>query len=208
MAELIVVGQGYVGLPVAIRACEAGFDVVGIDVDLDRVKRIAAGDSPVEDISDERLVAALDTGRYRPSTDTADCAGFRDAIISVPTPLRDGNPDLSYIEAAAEALAPHLTRGACVVLESTTYPGTTEELVAPLLEAGSGLVAGDDFCLGYSPERIDPGNREWTFERTPKVVSGIDAASLERVQGLDQEPPLGFPHVGRGKVDAAHDPTA
>ncbi|MET0914155.1 MAG: nucleotide sugar dehydrogenase, partial [Acidimicrobiales bacterium] len=106
MAELIVVGQGYVGLPVAIRACEAGFDVVGIDADLDRVKRIAAGDSPVEDISDERLVAALDTGRYRPSTDTADCAGFRDAIISVPTPLRDGTPDLSYSETAAEALAP------------------------------------------------------------------------------------------------------
>ena len=184
MAELIVVGQGYVGLPVAIRACEAGFDVVGIDVDLDRVKRIAAGDSPVEDISDERLAAALDTGRYRPSTDTTDCAGFRDAIISVPTPLRDGNPDLSYIETAAEALAPHLSRGACVILESTTYPGTTEELVAPILEAGSGLVAGDDFCLGYSPERIDPGNEEWTFERTPKVVSGIDAASLERVQGL------------------------
>ncbi len=184
MAELIVVGQGYVGLPVAIRACEAGFDVVGIDVDVDRVKRLAAGDSPVEDISDERLAAALETGRYRPSTDSADCAGFHDAIISVPTPLRDGNPDLSYIETAAEALAPHLTRGACVVLESTTYPGTTEELLAPLLEAGSGLVAGDDFCLGYSPERIDPGNQEWTFERTPKVVSGIDAASLERVQGL------------------------
>ncbi len=181
---MVVVGQGYVGLPVAVRACEAGFAVVGIDVDLDRVKRIELGDSPVEDVGDERLAAALASGRYRASTDMADAAGFTDAIISVPTPLRDGNPDLSHIEAAARALAPHLTRGACVVLESTTYPGTTEEMVGPLLEAGSGLVAGDDFCLGYSPERIDPGNREWTFETTPKVVSGIDAASLERVRGL------------------------
>ncbi len=179
-----MVGQGYVGLPVAIRACEVGFDVVGLDVDPGRVKRIAAGDSPVEDISDQRLSTALDSGRYRPTTDWDDAAGFGDAIISVPTPLRDGNPDLSYIEAAARSLAPHLTRGACVVLESTTYPGTTEELVAPLLEAGSGLVAGDDFHLGYSPERIDPGNKEWNFESTPKVVSGIDRASLERVQAL------------------------
>ena len=106
MAELIVVGQGYVGLPVAMRAGEAGFDVVGFDVDVDRVKRLAAGDSHVEDISDERLAAALETGRYRPSTDTADCAGFDVAVISVPTPLRDGAPDLSYIEAAARGRSP------------------------------------------------------------------------------------------------------
>jgi UDP-N-acetyl-D-glucosamine dehydrogenase len=184
MAKLVVVGQGYVGLPVAVRACEAGFAVVGFDTDLDRVKRIEAGHSPVEDIADARLAVALESGHYRPTTDAGDCAGFDDAIISVPTPLRDGNPDLSHIEEAARALAPHLTRGACVVLESTTYPGTTEELVGPLLEAGSGLVAGEDFLLGYSPERIDPGNAEWTFERTPKVVSGIDDASLRRVTGL------------------------
>lgn len=184
MSKLVVMGQGYVGLPVAIRACEVGFDVVGFDVDRDRVKRIESGDSPVEDIPPERLDRALATGRYRPTTVIADAAGFDDAIISVPTPLRGGNPDLTHIEAAAEALAPHLTRGACVVLESTTYPGTTEELVAPLLEAGSGLVAGDDFFLGYSPERIDPGNAEWTFETTPKVVSGIDEPSLTRVQAL------------------------
>jgi UDP-N-acetyl-D-glucosamine dehydrogenase len=105
-------------------------------------------------------------------------------VISVPTPLREGAPDLSYIEAASRSLGGHLRAGACVVLESTTYPGTTEELVGPLLEAASGLVAGSDFALGYSPERIDPGNPTWHFENTPKVVSGIDAASLRAVQGF------------------------
>ncbi|MBW3616056.1 MAG: nucleotide sugar dehydrogenase, partial [Actinobacteria bacterium] len=105
-------------------------------------------------------------------------------VISVPTPLREGNPDLSYIEDAARTLGPHLRASATVVLESTTYPGTTEELVAPLLEEVSGLVAGEDFHLGYSPERIDPGNATWRFENTPKVVSGVDEASLAKVQGF------------------------
>jgi UDP-N-acetyl-D-glucosamine dehydrogenase len=182
--RLVVVGQGYVGLPVAVRACEAGFDVVGFDVDGDRVKRLAAGESTVEDIGDDRLQAALDSGRYRPTAEPADCAGFDAAIVSVPTPLRDGNPDLSAVEAAAASLAPHVTAGCLVVLESTTYPGTTEELVGPILESGSGLLAGTDFHLGYSPERIDPGNQEWRFENTPKVVSGIDEASLAAVQDL------------------------
>ncbi|MEO5679879.1 MAG: NAD(P)-binding domain-containing protein, partial [Acidimicrobiales bacterium] len=182
--RVVVVGQGYVGLPVAVRAVEVGFDVVGFDLDEPRVKALAEGVSFVEDITDERLGAALATGRFHPSSDDDDCAGFDVAVISVPTPLREGAPDLSYIESAAAALARHLRPGACVILESTTYPGTTEELVAPLLENGSGLRAGADFHLGYSPERIDPGNNKWTFERTPKVVSGIDAASLAAVQGF------------------------
>jgi len=182
--RLVVVGQGYVGLPLAMRAVEAGFDVVGFDVDTAKVAGLAEGRSPVEDITDERLAAALATGRYRATTDPADAAGFDVAVISVPTPLRDSAPDLSYIEEAAAALAPHLRRGACVILESTTYPGTTEELVAPLLEEGSGLKAGADFRLGYSPERIDPGNQTWTFENTPKVVSGVDADSLAAVAGF------------------------
>jgi len=179
--RVVIVGQGYVGLPVAIRACEQGHDVVGFDVDERRVKRLGAGESMVEDVTDLRLAAALESGRYRPTTSADDCAGFEVAIISVPTPLSEGNPDLSYIEDAAQTLAGHLTKGATVVLESTTYPGTTEELVGPILEAGSDLVAGTDFHLGYSPERIDPGNREWTFVNTPKVVSGIDADSLTAV---------------------------
>jgi UDP-N-acetyl-D-glucosamine dehydrogenase len=182
--RLVVVGQGYVGLPLAVRAVEQGFDVIGLDIDDGRIKRIAAGISPVEDISDERLAAALATDRFRPSSDPADANNFDVAVISVPTPLREGMPDLSYIESAARSLGYHLKAGACVVLESTTYPGTTEELVAPLLEEASGLTAGTDFHLGYSPERIDPGNATYTFENTPKVVSGIDAASLAAVKGF------------------------
>ncbi len=184
MQRLVIVGQGYVGLPVAMRAVEEGFDVVGYDADESRVKRLAAGESYVEDVPDEVLRAALASGRYRASADAAACRGFDVAVITVPTPLREGVPDLRYIEQAAASLAAHLTRGATVILESTTYPGTTEELVVPLLEDGSGLSAGRDFHVGYSPERIDPGNREWTFATTPKVVSGIDAASLEAVRGF------------------------
>lgn len=179
--KLLVVGQGYVGLPVAVRAVEVGFDVVGLDVDEQKVKRLMAGDSPVEDVPDERLAAAHATGRYRATTDPADAEGFDVAVISVPTPLRDGVPDLSYVTGAAAAIAPYVTEGATVVLESTTYPGTTEELVAPILEEGSGLVAGRSFHLGYSPERIDPGNSVWRFENTPKVVSGTTPEGLEAV---------------------------
>ena len=182
--RVVVVGQGYVGLPVAVTAAERGFDVVGFDVDEGRIGRISAGDSPVEDITDARLGAVLDAGTYRATTDPGDLAGFGVAVISVPTPLRKGAPDLSYIESAAATVGAHLTPGACVILESTTYPGTTEELVAPALEAASGLRAGPDFHLGYSPERIDPGNPVWGLENTPKVVSGIDEASLGAVQGF------------------------
>ncbi len=180
--RVVVVGQGYVGLPVAVRACEQGFDVVGFDLDGTKVKQLMAGESVVDDITPERLAAALDTGRYRATTDPAELAGFDVAVISVPTPLNEGNPDLSYIEAAAQTLATHTTVGSCIVLESTTYPGTTEELVLPILEEGSNLLAEDDFFLGYSPERIDPGNTVWTFERTPKVVSGVGPRSLIAVR--------------------------
>ena len=179
--KLVVVGQGYVGLPLALRAVGAGFTVVGYDLDVDRVKRLSDGQSYVEDISDEELSAALATGRYRATDDPAGLTAFDIAVIDVPTPLQDGNPNLSYVEEAAATLAVHLTPGATVVLESTSYPGTTEELVVPILEDGSGLRAGQDFHVGYSPERIDPGNPTWRLENTPKVVSGIDAASLEAV---------------------------
>jgi UDP-N-acetyl-D-glucosamine dehydrogenase len=182
--RLVVVGQGYVGLPLALRAVEAGFDVVGFDLDGGRVKQLAAGSSYVEDIGDDRLAAALATGRYEPTDDPERMAGFDVAVIDVPTPLAEGVPNLSHIEAAATCLARHLQPGGTVVLESTSYPGTTEELVGPILEEGSGLLAGRDFHLGYSPERIDPGNPEWRLENTPKVVSGIDPDSLAAVQGF------------------------
>ncbi len=180
--RVVVVGQGYVGLPLALRAVEAGFDVLGLDADERRVKKLAARESYVEDVGAERLAAALDSGRYRPGSDYADAAGFDVCVITVPTPLRDGVPDLSCVRDAGRSVARHLRPGAAVVLESTTYPGTTEEFLRPLLEEGSGLRAGEDFFLGYSPERIDPGNRAWRLENTPKVVSGLDAASLTAVR--------------------------
>ncbi|WP_127500653.1 nucleotide sugar dehydrogenase [Actinoplanes solisilvae] len=180
--RVVIAGQGYVGLPLAVRAAEVGHEVVGYDVDTVRIGRLTGGDSYVEDIPAERLRAALDSGRYRPSLDAADCAGFDVAVITVPTPLRDGVPDLSYVEACSEMLGGHLRPGALVVLESTTYPGTTEEVVGPILEKASGLTVGADFALGFSPERIDPGNPTWNLVNTPKVVSGTDEASLKRVK--------------------------
>ncbi|GGM39746.1 UDP-N-acetyl-D-glucosamine dehydrogenase [Micromonospora sonchi] len=182
--KLVVIGQGYVGLPLAVRAAEAGLDVVGLDVDADRVKRLASGESFVADIPADRLGRALGSGRYRPSSEYADAEAFDICVITVPTPLRDGTPDLSFVEQAGTGIGPYLRPGCTVILESTTYPGTTEELLRPLLESASGLRSPGDFHLGYSPERIDPGNQTWRLENTPKVVSGVDAASLARVDGF------------------------
>ena len=184
LGKAVIVGQGYVGLPVAARAVEAGYTVIGLDTDQRRVDRLAKGTSFVEDIDDEALAEMLASGRYRPTANAEEAEGFRVAVISVPTPLREGSPDLSYVTSAAETIGRYLSPGATVILESTTYPGTTEEVVQPILEAASGLQAGPDFHLGYSPERIDPGNRKWTLANTPKVVSGIDAPSLAAVKGF------------------------
>jgi UDP-N-acetyl-D-glucosamine dehydrogenase len=181
-ARVVVVGQGYVGLPLAMRATEVGYDVIGYEADKGRAKRLEAGESYVEDVPALALKAALASDRYHPTSEPRACAGFDYALITVPTPLRDGNPDLSFVETAARTLARFLRPGATVVLESTTYPGTTEELVGPLLEEGSGLSVGADFFLGYSPERIDPGNPQWNLVNTPKVVSGVDPASLAKIQ--------------------------
>jgi UDP-N-acetyl-D-glucosamine dehydrogenase len=128
------------------------------------------------------LAAILEDGSFHPSSEARSCAGFDVAIIAVPTPLSEGVPDLRYIEQSAETIARYLRPGATVVVESTTYPGTTQELVAPILEDGSGLFAGEDFHLGYSPERIDPGNTTWTLVNTPKVVSGVNGSSLASVK--------------------------
>ena len=182
--RVAVLGQGYVGLPLSMKAVAAGHDVVGIDASTERVKRLAAGDSFVEDVPRVALEAALRAGRYAVTDDALACEGFDVAVVTVPTPLREGAPDLSYIESAARMLAPHVRPGCLVVLESTTYPGTTEQLFVPILESGSGLVAGRDFHVGYSPERIDPGNRTWDLESTPKLVSGIDPVSLDRTDAF------------------------
>lgn len=187
MEKIVVIGQGYVGLPVAITAAEAGLNVVGLDVDERKVASLQKAVSFVDDISDDQIQQVTDSGNYRASSTYEDVGGFDFAIITVPTPLQETLPDLGFIEAAAADLALHVTPGATVVLESTTYPGTTEELLVPILERGSGLKAGEDFYVGYSPERIDPGNKTWTFVNTPKVISGINAASLEKVQEIYEQ---------------------
>jgi UDP-N-acetyl-D-mannosaminuronic acid dehydrogenase/UDP-N-acetyl-D-glucosamine dehydrogenase len=176
--RVAVIGLGYVGLPLAVRAVDVGHDVVGFDVDTGRVELLAAGRSFVDDITDGDVASAIGSGRFTPTTDPAALSGFDIAVITVPTPLRDGAPDLSHVEDAARIIAPNVRPGSCVVLESTTYPGSTEVILVPLLQAGSGLRAGRDFHVGYSPERIDPSNRTWQFRNTPKLVSGIDEASL------------------------------
>lgn len=193
---LVVVGQGYVGLPVAVRAVEVGYRVVGLDLDEGRIAQLRDGRSYVEDVPDDAIRSGLAEGRYLPSSTYEDAAGFDIAVITVPTPLREGLPDLTFIEDSGRALGPYLRRGATVILESTTYPGTTEELLAPILEKESGLVAGFDFQLGYSPERIDPGNKSFGLVNTPKVVSGVSSSSLKAVQDfydslIDRTVPVG-----------------
>ena len=178
-----VVGLGYVGLPVAVAFAEAGFHVIGVDADQDRTRHINDASSYLHDVPDERIAQARGSGRLRASTSYRSLAKADAVLISVPTPLQDGAPDLSAIEGAGRALAKVLMPGTLVVLESTTYPGTTEEVLRPLLESG-GLQAGRDFLLAFSPERIDPGNPHYDFTDIPKVVGGIDEASTLAAEAL------------------------
>jgi UDP-N-acetyl-D-glucosamine dehydrogenase len=181
-----VIGLGYVGLPLAVAFAEAGHDVVCFDVDDARVDALGAGRSYVEDVGDEVLAPLRD--RLHPSTDPTTLGPCEALIICVPTPLTDErDPDLTFLEAAAETLAAELRRDQLVVLESTTYPGTTRERLGPILEGGSGLAAGSDFHLAFSPERIDPGRTDFTVRTTPKLVGGISAASTERARGLYEQ---------------------
>ena len=177
-AMVCVVGQGYVGLSVACGAAMAGMTVVGLDTDHGRVSALTAGQNVVPGVADSTLALALETSRLQFSTDMSEVRHADVILLCVPTPVVEHRPDLSAVEAATRSVAPHLRAGSLVVLESTTYPGTTEQVVRPLLEA-SGLQAGVDFLLAYSPERIDPGNVKYGLANTPRVVGGLDAASGE-----------------------------
>ena len=177
--DLGVVGLGYVGLPLAVESANAGLNVIGYDVNNNRVLQINNGKSPIEDISDSELKKALNT--FLATDDPTVLSTCQHIVISVPTPLTDYQPDLSYVEAAAKAVGENLVSNQVVILESTTYPGTTLEVLVPNLEKYSSLNAGSDFFVGYSPERIDPGNQEWKFKNTPKVISGINDDSLNKI---------------------------
>ena len=180
-----VVGLGYVGLPVALTFAEAGFRVAGVDLDAERVHSLRKGSSYLHDIPDERLQELLKTKRFKAQSSYKGLDAADAILICLPTPLTDGLPDLSYIVDAGKALVEHLDN-ALIVLESTTYPGTTEELLQPLLEA-QGLVAGKDFLLAYSPERIDPGNAFYSFGDVPKVVGGVNTSSRAAAQALYEQ---------------------
>ena len=173
-ARVVVVGQGYVGLSMACAIAEAGFEVVGIDVDADRVGALAAGNLVVAGVDEATFRSGMATARLRFSCEREALTSGEVICICVPTPVRDHTPDLSFVEQACRDVAKGLTTNTLVILESTTYPGTTTELVGPLLEI-SGLRVGRDFLLAYSPERIDPGNSEYHLANTPKVVGGTSA---------------------------------
>ena len=178
-ARVHVIGLGYVGLSLAVELARAGFTVRGIDVDLERVARLNRGQSYLVDVATDALAPLVSSGRLTATT-AFDEAGQADAlIICVPTPLRKSKePDISFIVASLESLVPHLHQGQLLVLESTTFPGTTEEVVQPRLE-GAGLVVGVDAFLAFSPERVDPGNRKFTTANIPKVVGGVTPTCTE-----------------------------
>ena len=183
-ARVGVIGLGYVGLPLAVEFAHAGFDVTGFDVDAQKAAQINGGQSYIPDVPASDLAACLRAGKLRATTDMKEL-GAMDAIdICVPTPLRKTkDPDLSYIVLAVEAVAASVRPGQLVILESTTYPGTTEEVVQPMLEA-KGLEADVDFFLAFSPERVDPGNQRFTTKNIPKIVGGVGPASTEVAAAL------------------------
>jgi UDP-N-acetyl-D-glucosamine dehydrogenase len=182
--DVVILGLGYVGLPLAQQATRAGMSVLGFDVNAGVVDALAAGRSHIDDLSDGDVAGMVAAG-FRTTTDPARIGSAGTAVICVPTPLSEGDgPDLSAVIGATEAVGRNLRPGMLVVLESTTYPGTTDDVVRPLLERLSGLVAGRDFHLAFSPERIDPGNEHFGPRNTPKVVGGCTPGCTDRVEAF------------------------
>ena len=180
--DLGVVGLGYVGLPLAVESSKQGLKVIGYDINPERVEMINNGISPIEDILNDELSDVLNN--FHSTLDGELLSKCQNIVISVPTPLTDYQPDLSFVINAAKTVGENLVKNQVIILESTTYPGTTIEVLIPNLENTSKLKAGEDFFVGYSPERIDPGNKVWKFKNTPKVVSGINDISTEKIQSF------------------------
>jgi len=199
-AKLGIVGLGYVGLPLAVAFAEAGFRVLGFDVQQKRVDLVNEGKSYIADVSNERLSTTLTNGAFEATTDQNRLSEVDAICICVPTPLtKTKEPDLSYVTQESEEISKHLRPGQLVILESTTYPGTTREVVLPILQR-SGLNVGSDFYLAFSPERVDPGNKKYTIKNTPKVVGGVNPESTELAELLyrqvaDAVVPVSCPEV-------------
>jgi len=180
-----IIGLGYVGLPLVIQFAKAGAQVLGIDVDQEKVNALNRGESYIKHILVSDVQARLDAGQFEATTDYGRVQELDAVLICVPTPLDiNREPDLSFVFNTGRAIAPHIPRGIVVSLESTTYPGTTEDELRPILEQGSGLVAGTDFHLAYSPEREDPGNPDSKVAKIPKIVGGYTSACLEKAKGI------------------------
>ncbi|MBS6798848.1 MAG: nucleotide sugar dehydrogenase [Firmicutes bacterium] len=179
-----VVGLGYVGLPLAVEKAKAGFRTIGFDVQKTKVDLVNQGHNYIGDVVDDDLKKIVDEGMFKATNDFSFVKDVDFIAICVPTPLdAHQQPDISYVKSSAEEIAKHLTRGTMVVLESTTYPGTTEELLKPILES-SGLKCGEDFYLGFSPERVDPGNKQFKTKNTPKVVGAIGEDARETIAAM------------------------
>jgi UDP-N-acetyl-D-glucosamine dehydrogenase len=179
-ARIAVLGLGYVGLPLAVVFAETGFSVTGIDTAEDKVDSIMRGESHIQDVSSEQVARLVSSGKLNATTEFSVLQDIEAVSICVPTPLRKtGDPDLSFIMDATEDLARYIHPGMIVVLESTTYPGTTREILLPKFEEASGLIAGEDFYLAFSPERVDPGRKDWTTLNTPKIIGGITPSCSE-----------------------------
>jgi UDP-N-acetyl-D-glucosamine dehydrogenase len=179
-AKIGVIGLGYVGLPLAVAFSEAGLQTVGFDVDPSKVSSLNNSVSYIDDIESSRLAPLIGSSKFYATMDASGLADADAVFICVPTPFdKAKTPDLSYVRAAAQIISTVLRPGVLVVLQSTTYPGTTNEVVRPILESGTGMKAGEDFFLAFSPERVDPGNKTWNVSNTPKVVGGLTSACVE-----------------------------
>lgn len=180
-----VVGLGYVGLPLAVEKAKAGFKTIGFDVQAKKVNMVNLGENYIGDVIDEDLAEIVKSGMLKATSDFSFVEDVDFIAICVPTPLDQyQQPDISYVRSSSESIAKYLKKGTIVVLESTTYPGTTEELIKPILEKGSGLICGEDFYLGFSPERVDPGNKQYNTKNTPKVVGAIGEDAKEVIAAV------------------------
>ena len=184
-AHIGIIGLGYVGLPLAIEFCKTGFQVTGLDIDQEKIDLLSQGKSYINHIPDENINHLIQGNKFKGSTDHSSVGQLDCILICVPTPLnKNREPDMSYIISTAQKMSPYIVKNQLIVLESTTFPGTTQEVLIPELELGSGLKANKDFYIAYSPEREDPNNKEYSIATTPKVIGSDDPKGLELANSM------------------------